>query len=75
MDPIPYENYQNELQSLGYSPILGNKEKKSCSQIPKFNFDRPRSNSFSANSVAKSLTFGNVTPRKRPFSVAKLSPS
>ena len=72
MDPIPFKGYQNELQSLGYSPILGNKQ---TSQIPKFNFEQSRRNSISANSVAKSLSFGHATPRKRLFSESNLSPS
>ena len=71
MDPPPFKDYQNEFNSLGYSPILGNRPTNQNSQIPKFNFDRPRSDKISANSVAKTLT----PPRKRLFSESKLSPT
>ena len=74
MDPPPFKEYQNELQSLGYSPILGNRESKQASFIPKLNSDRPKPSKISANSVAKSLSFGQVTPRKRLFSEAQTSP-
>ena len=71
MDQIPLTDYQNELQSLSYSPILGNrtlsKISNSQSQIPKLNFNRPRGNSFSANSVAKALSPAN-RPRGNSFS-------
>ena len=72
MNPIPFKDYQNELHSLGNSPILGNQQ---TSQIPKPNFEQSRRNSISANSVAKRLSFGHMTPRKRIFSQSKLSPS
>ena len=75
MDPPPFKEYQNELQSLGYSPILGNRESKQASFIPKLNSDRPKSSRISANSVAKNLSSGHVTPRKRLFSEAQTSPS
>ena len=72
MDPITLKDYQNEFNTLGYSPILGNRPTSQTSHIPKFNFDRStKQNNISPNSVAKSLT----PPRKRLFSESKLSPS
>lgn len=77
MDQIPLTDYQNELQSLSYSPILGNRTSsnicKSQSQIPKLNLNQPKGKSLSATSVAKTLSPAN--PRKRLFSETKMSPS
>ena len=74
MDPTHFKDYQNEFNSLEYSPILGNKESKQSSQIPKFNFDKPKPSQLSATSVARTLSYGQ-TPKKRLFSESKLSPT
>ena len=77
MEPIPYADYHNELNSLNYSPILGNKHisKTNYSQIPKPSFVRTRANSVTASSVAKALSPKQVTPRKRLYSQTNISPS
>ena len=74
MEPIPYTDYHKELNSLNYSPILGNKHisKTNNSQIPKPSFARERVESFSATSAARALS---PKPRKRLYSQTNLSPS
>ena len=47
----------------------------SNSQLPKPTFTRARATSLSASSVARALSPGHVTPRKRLYSEASLSPS
>ena len=73
MDPVPLKNYCEELESLEYNPIIGNKQSKSkpTSQIP--TAIKPKINSASA--VARSLSPGPRTPHRRPFSVTNLSPT
>ena len=72
MEPIPFKECQKQLQTLEYSPILGNRPLNRISQLPKPNFTRQRVNSFSANqsaaSAARRLSTSKITPRKRLFS-------
>ena len=79
MEPIPLKECHKQLQSLEYSPILGNKHTSKTSQLPKLNFTRLRVNSFSATAsavtAARRLSSGHVTPRKRLFSESGLSSS
>ena len=74
MEPITYTDYHNELNSLSYSPILGNKQisKTNISQIPKPSFTREKVESLSATSAARALS---PKPRKRLYSQTNLSPS
>ena len=76
MDPIPLDECQKQLQSLSYSPILGNRHssRTSDSLIPKLSFSKSRSKSVSASSVAKALSPGQKTPRKRLYSETNMSP-
>ena len=79
MEPIPLKECHKQLQSLEYSPILGNKHTSKTSQLPKLNFTCLRVNSFSATAsavtAARRLSSGHVTPRKRLFSESGLSSS
>ena len=80
MEPVPLHNCIQQLQSLSYSPILGNismsqDTNQSQSQIPSFS-NLPRARLGSAASVASSLNSGQQSPapRKRLFSEASTSP-
>ena len=66
MEQIPLKQYQNQLDSLIQSPILGNSpmSKDSDSQIPKPCFSRP----LTASAVANSLSPRHGPPRKRLYS-------
>ena len=73
MEPIPLKECQKQLQTLDYSPILGNRPLSRIPQLPKPNFPtRQRVNSFSDNksaaSAARRLSTSKLTPRKRLFS-------
>ena len=76
MDPIPLDDCQKQLQSLNYSPILGNRHssRASDSLIPKLSFSKSRTQSVSASSVARALSPGHRTPRKRLYSETNMSP-
>ena len=80
MEPVPLHNCIQQLQSLSYSPILGNismsqDTNQSQSQIPSFS-NLPRARLGSVASVASSLNSGQQSPapRKRLFSETSTSP-
>ena len=79
MDPISLTDCHKQLQSLEYSPILGNNKQSSrISQLPKPDFCRPRVNTFGENKSAaaagRKLSLSQITtPRKRLFSESELS--
>ena len=72
MEPVPLQNCLQQLNSLNYSPIIGNKPmnkdtSQPNSQIPVFNQNRPKS--ISSASVASSLgPINSPTSKKRLFS-------
>ena len=79
MEQIPFKECQKQLQTLEYSPILGNRDLSKVSQLPKPSFStRQRVNSFSANqsaaSAARRLSTHKITPRKRLFSESGIFP-
>ena len=82
MEPVPLQNCIDQLESLEYNPIIGNKtlsqsriKSKSFSQLPtRSNLIKPKL--YSAASAANSLSPRRVTPRnKRTFSETCTSPS
>ena len=80
MEPIPLQNCIEQLESLDYNPILGNrqmsKERSRQSQIPTIShLIKPKIES--ATSIARSLSPGPQTPRssKRLFSETSPSPT
>ena len=77
MDQIPLNECHKQLNSLSYSPILGNRQAARTveSNIPKPTFLKPASKTLSATSVAAALSPGKSTPRKRLYSQTNLSPS
>ena len=80
MEPVPFKVCQNQLQTLEYSPILGNINTGRASQLQKPGFTattRQRVNTFSSNqsaaSAARRLSYHKLTPRKRLFSESEIT--
>ena len=83
MEPVPLQNCIDQLESLEYNPIIGNKtlsqskiRSKSFSQLPTRSSNLVKPKLYSATFAASSLSPRRATPRnKRTFSETCTSPS